>query len=45
MKVTSTVHHPTLTEEERARRLKDIHQAAVDLVLATERQKAAKAKK
>lgn len=45
MKVISTVIRPTLTEAERAKRLKEIKQAAVDLVLATERQKALKGKK
>lgn len=34
-----TVSRPELTPEERARRMKEIHDAAVRLVLATEREK------
>ena len=33
------VHRPELTPEERARRMKQIHDAAVCLVIATEREK------
>lgn len=40
MKVTTTIHRPELTEAERAKRLEAIKQAAVNLVLATERQRA-----
>lgn len=45
MKVIVTVTRPALTNEERAKRLEEIKQAAVGLVLATERQKASKGKK
>lgn len=38
--IRTTIHRPTLTEAERAQRQKVIQQAAVDLVLAAERQKA-----
>ena len=34
-----TVSRPELTPEERARRMKQIHDAAVQLVLAAEREK------
>lgn len=33
------VHRPTLTDEERARRMKRIEDAAVQLIIATERAK------
>lgn len=33
------VHRPDLTPEERARRMKQIHDAAVRLIVATEREK------
>lgn len=33
------VHRPTLTEEERAKRMKAIHDAAARLIVATERSK------
>ena len=36
------VHRPDLTPEERARRMEQIRKAAVDLILATERNKRAK---
>lgn len=39
MKVTTTIRRPELTEQERAKRLEAIKQAAVELVLATEREK------
>lgn len=45
MKVIVTVTHPDLTAEERVKRLEEIKQAAVDLVIATERQKALNGKK
>lgn len=45
MKVIVTVTRPELTDRERTKRLEEIKQAAVDLVLATERQKASKGKK
>lgn len=45
MRISTTITRPTLTERERAKRLEAIKQAAVDLVLATERKKAAQAKK
>ena len=35
-----TVTRPTLTEEERAKRMEAIKKAMVDLVIATERKKA-----
>lgn len=38
-----TVSRPVLTPEERAKRMKQIHDAAVRLVLATEREKRKKA--
>lgn len=38
--INTTIHRPELTEAERAKRLEAIKQAAVDLVLAAERQKA-----
>lgn len=31
-----TVHRPELTEEERARRMKEIEKAAIDLILSVE---------
>ena len=37
--IHTTIHRPELTEAERAKRLETIKQAAVDLVLATERQR------
>ena len=37
------VHHPELTEKEKAKRMETIKQAAVRLVLATEKAKARKA--
>lgn len=37
------IHHPVLTEEERARRMKAIEKAAINLVLANRRAEAAKA--
>lgn len=40
MKIISTVHRPELTDGERAKRLKEIKQAAVELVLANEKRKA-----
>lgn len=36
------VHRPELTPEEREKRMKAIKKAAVDLVIATERKKAAR---
>lgn len=36
------VHRPTLTEEERARRMEEIKRAAVKLFIATEKAKARK---
>lgn len=39
MKVNTTIRRPELTEQERAKRLEAIKQAAVELVLATEREK------
>lgn len=45
MEVIVTVTRPALTNEERVKRLEKIKRAAVDLVLATERQKASKGKK
>lgn len=39
---TITVIRPTLTEEERAKRMEAIKKAMVDLVIATERKKAEK---
>lgn len=36
------VHHPDITPEERARRLELIRKAAVDMILATERNKRAR---
>lgn len=39
MKVNTTIRRPELTEAERAKRLEAIKQAAVELVLATEREK------
>lgn len=39
-----TVHRPVLTEEERARRMKAIHDAAAALIIATERKKRANEK-
>lgn len=40
MKVITTIKRPTLTEAERVKRLEAIKQAAVNLVLAAEKQKA-----
>lgn len=37
--IYTTIRRPELTEQERAKRLEAIKQAAVDLVLATEREK------
>lgn len=37
MKNIVTVHHPVLTEEERARRMEEIKQAAIKLLLVEER--------
>ena len=39
-----TVHRPELTAEERARRMEEIKQAAIRLVLETEKAKLRKAK-
>ena len=39
MKVNITIRRPELSEQERAKRLEVIKQAAVELVLATEREK------
>ncbi|MCI7638241.1 MAG: hypothetical protein MSS60_00245 [Clostridiales bacterium] len=36
------IHHPDLTEEERARRMKEIEKAAINLVRANRRAEAAK---
>lgn len=36
------VHYPDLTDEEQAKRIAQVKRAAVELVLATERVKAAK---
>lgn len=44
MKIISTVSRPQLTPEERARRMKEIKKAAVDLVIATEMAKRKKVK-
>lgn len=40
MQVVSKIHRPELTGEERAKRMEEIKQAAVSLVLATERGRA-----
>lgn len=40
--ITSIVHRPELTTEERAKRMEEIKQAAVRLVLETEKVKAQK---
>ncbi len=40
MKNIVTVHRPQLTEEERAKRMKQIKEAAARLVIATEERKA-----
>lgn len=40
MRIISTVHRPELTDGERAKRLEEIKQAAVELVLANDRQRA-----
>ena len=37
MKNIVTVHHPVLTEEERARRMEEIKRAAIKLLLVEER--------
>ena len=37
--IVTTVHRPELTDEERARRMEEIKQAAARLVLATEKTK------
>lgn len=37
------IHRPVLTEEERAKRMKAIEKAAIDLILSVERAKAAAA--
>lgn len=37
------IHHPVLTEEERAKRMKAIEKAAINLVRANRRAEAAKA--
>ena len=39
MLIVSTVHRPELTDAERAKRMGEIKQAAVRLVLATEKAK------
>ncbi len=39
MEAIITLHRPVLTDEERARRMKAIHDAAVNLIIATERAK------
>lgn len=38
------IHRPELSAEERARRMEQIKQAAIDLVIATEKAKRAKGK-
>ncbi len=38
------VHHPNLTPEERDKRMKGIHDAAVRLIVSTEREKRRKAR-
>lgn len=38
-----TIHRPELTTEERAKRMKQIEQAAIQLIVATDRQKGATA--
>lgn len=40
MRVVTQIHRPELTGEERAKRMDEIKQAAVRLVLATERSRA-----
>lgn len=40
---TRTVRRPNLTDEERAKRMKAIKEAAIQLILATEKAKARKA--
>lgn len=37
--IVTTVHRPVLTDEERARRMEEIKQAAVRLVLETQKTK------
>lgn len=37
--ITTTIHRPVLTTEERARRMEEIKRAAVRLVLETEKAK------
>jgi hypothetical protein len=44
MKITTTIQRPVLSPEERSKRLEAIKRAAVELVLATERQKARQGK-
>lgn len=36
-----TIHRPELTVEERAKRMRQIEQAAIQLIVATDRQKGA----
>lgn len=43
--ITTTIHHPELTTKERAKRMEEIRQAAVLLVLATEKSKRRKERK
>lgn len=45
MRAIVTVHRPELTAEERAKRMEEIKQAAVRLVLETEKAKLRKLKK
>lgn len=42
--ITTTIHHPELTTRERAKRMEEIKQAAVQLVLETEKAKKRKAR-
>jgi hypothetical protein len=44
MNNTIIIHRPELTAEERARRMEQIKQAVVDLVIATEKAKRMKGK-
>ncbi len=39
------IHHPVLTEDERARRMKEIEKAAINLVRANRRAEAARMEK
>ena len=41
-KYIARIHRPDITDEERARRMKGIEQAAINLILATEKAKGAK---